>query len=386
METPWVDRAPLEIVRSNIRFSLQPIDAPPDPETLNRLFDHMQSDELLLFSTDYPHWQFDGDAVLPEGMSSDLVRKIMIDNPLCDLRPFEGTGDQGDVAMNVQFRGSPEQAFVGSCENRDCRLRHPSGARHRDRTLSLSGKALACASRDLRQACLSGHDGRPALSEGAAQRVAPRRLSAGRRPSRARRCRSCSSSISTRTMSCSACSIRSPPGRASAITILPRRSARRSTTGRSTKWTSKDSRLKGSVVVANEDGTGAAAEIRKRAGDANFVQVLLLSRNCRAARPAPLLADLRGGGRGGASGRRARLRLRRQPDHRLGLAELLHRGDGRPFAVPADRAREHRAGRRVRAASDAQDDHDRGRLRLGAVAVVAARQELAAVARARCRM
>jgi hypothetical protein len=81
METPWVDRAPLEIVRSNIRFSLQPIDAPPDPATLNRLFDHMQSDELLLFSTDYPHWQFDGDAVLPEGMSSDLVRKTMIDNP-----------------------------------------------------------------------------------------------------------------------------------------------------------------------------------------------------------------------------------------------------------------------------------------------------------------
>jgi len=41
----------------------------------------MQSDELLLFSTDYPHWQFDGDEVLPEGLSSDLVRKIMIDNP-----------------------------------------------------------------------------------------------------------------------------------------------------------------------------------------------------------------------------------------------------------------------------------------------------------------
>src|SRR6201991_4812363 len=81
IETPWVDRAPMEIVRSNIRFSLQPVDAPPDPTTLNRLFDHMQSDELLLFSTDYPHWQFDGDAVLPEGMSPELVRKIMIDNP-----------------------------------------------------------------------------------------------------------------------------------------------------------------------------------------------------------------------------------------------------------------------------------------------------------------
>ena len=32
-------------------------------------------------------------------------------------------------------------------------------------------------------------------------------------------------------------------------------------------------------MVANEDGPAAAAEIRKRAGDKNFVQVLLLSRN-----------------------------------------------------------------------------------------------------------
>src|SRR3569832_1869688 len=45
------------------------------------------------------------------------------------------------------------------------------------------------------------------------------------------------------------------------------------------EWTGKDNRLKGSIVVANEDGPAAAAEIRKRAGDPNFVQVLLLSRN-----------------------------------------------------------------------------------------------------------
>jgi predicted TIM-barrel fold metal-dependent hydrolase len=45
------------------------------------------------------------------------------------------------------------------------------------------------------------------------------------------------------------------------------------------KWTSRDSRLKGSIVVANEDGPAAAREIGKRAGDPNFVQVLLLSRN-----------------------------------------------------------------------------------------------------------
>ena len=48
---------------------------------MERLIDHMRSDELLLFSTDYPHWQFDGDAALPEGLSPDLIRKIMVDNP-----------------------------------------------------------------------------------------------------------------------------------------------------------------------------------------------------------------------------------------------------------------------------------------------------------------
>jgi predicted TIM-barrel fold metal-dependent hydrolase len=81
MEIPWVDRSPTEIVRSNIRLTLQPIDAPPRADDFTKLMDHMGSDELLLFSTDYPHWQFDGDAVLPEALGPELTRKITVDNP-----------------------------------------------------------------------------------------------------------------------------------------------------------------------------------------------------------------------------------------------------------------------------------------------------------------
>jgi predicted TIM-barrel fold metal-dependent hydrolase len=43
-------------------------------------------------------------------------------------------------------------------------------------------------------------------------------------------------------------------------------------------WTSLDARLRASVLVPYEDPQASAAEIRARAGDRNFAQVLLLSR------------------------------------------------------------------------------------------------------------
>jgi hypothetical protein len=52
MEVPWVDRPPNEIVRDQVRLTLQLIDAPPQREQLERLMDHIGSDRLLLFSVD----------------------------------------------------------------------------------------------------------------------------------------------------------------------------------------------------------------------------------------------------------------------------------------------------------------------------------------------
>jgi predicted TIM-barrel fold metal-dependent hydrolase len=81
-EIPWLDRSPAEIVREHVRFTLQPVDAPrAEPQMLLRTLEHMGSDRLLLFSTDYPHWQFDGDDVLPDGLPGDTIRKILTDNP-----------------------------------------------------------------------------------------------------------------------------------------------------------------------------------------------------------------------------------------------------------------------------------------------------------------
>jgi uncharacterized protein len=81
-EVPWIDRSPAEIVREHVRFTLQPVDAPrAEPQRLLRTLQHMGSDRLLLFSTDYPHWQFDADDILPDGLPEDTIGKILIDNP-----------------------------------------------------------------------------------------------------------------------------------------------------------------------------------------------------------------------------------------------------------------------------------------------------------------
>jgi hypothetical protein len=47
---------------------------------------------MLLFSTDYPHWHFDGEDVLPDGLDGEAVRGLLIDNPLATYpRLREGT-------------------------------------------------------------------------------------------------------------------------------------------------------------------------------------------------------------------------------------------------------------------------------------------------------
>jgi predicted TIM-barrel fold metal-dependent hydrolase len=80
-EVPWVKDAPHEIFRDRFRLTIQPFDAPDSPDIVRRAIDHLGSDELLLFSSDFPHWQFDGDDALPRGIPADLARKIMVDNP-----------------------------------------------------------------------------------------------------------------------------------------------------------------------------------------------------------------------------------------------------------------------------------------------------------------
>ncbi len=80
-EVPWVKQSPGEIIRNNIRMTMQPFDA-PDADTVAHVVEQIDSDDMLLFSSDYPHWQFEGDAIVPQGVPESLLRKMRTDNPL----------------------------------------------------------------------------------------------------------------------------------------------------------------------------------------------------------------------------------------------------------------------------------------------------------------
>lgn len=82
LEVPWIDRPPGEIVRDHVRLTMQPFDAPADPDVVRRAIDQLPSTDMLLFASDFPHWQYDGDAMLPPGLDASLAKKILIDNPL----------------------------------------------------------------------------------------------------------------------------------------------------------------------------------------------------------------------------------------------------------------------------------------------------------------
>jgi predicted TIM-barrel fold metal-dependent hydrolase len=93
-EVPWVNRPPADILRAHVRFTLQPVEA-PDAATLARTLEHIGSDEVLLFATDYPHWHFDGEDALPDGLPAETMRRMLVDNPLATYPRLGGAARLG---------------------------------------------------------------------------------------------------------------------------------------------------------------------------------------------------------------------------------------------------------------------------------------------------
>ena len=80
VEVPWVKKLPSEHMRERLRFSTQPAEDLTGDQWM-KLIDLMGSDEYLVFSTDYPHFDFDDPKVsIPRSLPDSLQEKIFWKN------------------------------------------------------------------------------------------------------------------------------------------------------------------------------------------------------------------------------------------------------------------------------------------------------------------
>src|SRR5262249_62375277 len=102
----WLDRPPSEIVRDHVLPTTQPVEEPPHREELWRMLETFDAGRMLMFSSDFPHW--DGD-------TPDFAARTLPP----DLRP-RGMGEPARAVYGIRD---------AQCEMRDagCAMRDKNG-------------------------------------------------------------------------------------------------------------------------------------------------------------------------------------------------------------------------------------------------------------------
>lgn len=80
-ELPHLKRLPSEYIQQHIKCTTQPMEEPSKAKQFIQLMEHLGTDDMLMFATDYPHWDFDDPSrAFPIKLSADLEQKIMSEN------------------------------------------------------------------------------------------------------------------------------------------------------------------------------------------------------------------------------------------------------------------------------------------------------------------
>ncbi|AJY75615.1 amidohydrolase family protein [Paenibacillus beijingensis] len=79
--TPWLKRLPSEYVRDHCFMTTQPIEEPDSPKYFMQMFEMFDAENMLLFSSDYPHWDFDDpNRIILQRLPEEKLRKILCEN------------------------------------------------------------------------------------------------------------------------------------------------------------------------------------------------------------------------------------------------------------------------------------------------------------------
>jgi predicted TIM-barrel fold metal-dependent hydrolase len=81
LESPWLKRLPSEYLRDHIRFSTQPLEESPQRKQLIELLESFGGmEDLLCFSSDYPHWDADNPGYVASRLPQAWHDKVFYEN------------------------------------------------------------------------------------------------------------------------------------------------------------------------------------------------------------------------------------------------------------------------------------------------------------------
>lgn len=81
-QTPWVKKLPSQYIKEHIRFATQPMEEPEDPNALKHIIEWIGGSQILMFATDYPHWDWDDPLMTLADYPEELRRRIFSENAI----------------------------------------------------------------------------------------------------------------------------------------------------------------------------------------------------------------------------------------------------------------------------------------------------------------
>lgn len=74
--TPWLKKLPSDYIREHIYLTTQPIEEPEAPEHLVQLIQMCRAEDRIMYSSDYPHWDFDHPKLALRHFPKEIRAKI----------------------------------------------------------------------------------------------------------------------------------------------------------------------------------------------------------------------------------------------------------------------------------------------------------------------